>query len=78
MADVAVISPDEAGRDFWHVDMYKSASDWDYWDWDCGPSVDGWVTTKKGATEAEARALAEEHFPGAEIRVVLDEDEDTE
>jgi len=67
--DVAVISEDGAGRDFWHVDFYVGAADWDYWDWYSSPSPDGFATTKKGATEDEARALAAEIFPGAEIRL---------
>lgn len=74
--DVAVISLDE--RKFWHVDFYQGAADWGYWDWGCSPSPDGFATTKKDATEADARTLAAKCFPGAEIRLADDEQGDDE
>lgn len=74
--DVAVISPDERG--FWHVDFYRNAVDWNYDDWQCSFSPDGYATTEKGATEDDARALAAEYFPDAEIRLADDENDDEE
>ncbi|MEM9739317.1 MAG: hypothetical protein AAF829_05570 [Pseudomonadota bacterium] len=73
--DVAVVPYDQSGRDFWHVDFYRDGTFYDEMDgWACcEPSPDGYATTERGATEADAVALARKSFPKAIIRICDDD-----
>lgn len=77
MSDLVIISPDERG--FYHIDFYEDGENYDYWHWQDGISPDGFATTAKGASEDDAKLLAEKHWPNAKIEfAALDDDEDDE
>lgn len=73
MRDVVVISLHEKG--FWQADLYRDASELENEQWD-GLSPDAYLTRKRGGDMQDAIAKASSFWPGAEIRIAQDEDDD--
>lgn len=76
MADVAVVSLHDKG--FWCADLYRDASKWDADDWENGYAPDSFRTFAKGGEQSEAVDWSKENWPGAQIRIVSEDDEEGE
>lgn len=76
MKDIVIISAHERG--FWQADLYRDASDWDQWMWNSSPEPDGFFTMPDhpDVNLSTVRARTAEKWPEAEIREVLDSDDD--